>query len=38
MSPDGGRGIRQLGLRLTGLDEMVTSLLDRFIALDGLLT
>lgn len=26
MSPDGGCGIKQLGLRLTGLDEMVTSL------------
>ena len=33
MSPDGGCGIKQLGLQLTGLDEMVNSLLDRVISL-----
>lgn len=33
MFPDGGCGIKQLDLRLTVLDAMVTSLLNRAIAL-----
>lgn len=33
MFPDGGCGIKQLGRRLTGLDAMVSSLLNRVIAL-----